>query len=93
MGARRLEWKCDALNQRSLTAAESLGFRFEGVLRNHLSVKGRSRDTAYFAMTDEDWPVVRPTLERWLYETDRDSSGRPLAALSEMMQTALKRGA
>lgn len=93
LGARRLEWKCDALNQRSRTAAARLGFRFEGVLRNHMIVKGRSRDTTYFAMTDEDWRVARPTLERWLYQTGRDSAGKPLAALSEMMQTAVKRGA
>jgi RimJ/RimL family protein N-acetyltransferase len=53
---RRVEWKCDALNERSRQAAERLGFAFEGVFRNHMIVKGYSRDTAWFAMTDDEWP-------------------------------------
>jgi RimJ/RimL family protein N-acetyltransferase len=53
---RRVEWKCDALNERSRRAAERLGFSFEGVFRNHMIVKGYNRDTAWFAMTDDEWP-------------------------------------
>lgn len=76
---RRAEWKCDALNARSRAAARRLGFRFEGIFRNHLIVKGRSRDTAWYAMTDAEWPAVRPNLEHWLYGDDQ---GVPLSALN-----------
>ena len=54
-GYRRFEWKCNALNRPSRRAAERFGFSFEGVFRNHMIVKGRNRDTAWFAMTDGDW--------------------------------------
>jgi RimJ/RimL family protein N-acetyltransferase len=65
-GYRRVEWKCDALNARSRAAAERLGFTFEGVFRQHMIVKGRNRDTAWFSMLDGEWPRVRANLERWL---------------------------
>ncbi len=68
LGYRRYEWKCDALNAPSRSAAVRLGFRFEGVFRQAVVTKGRNRDTAWFAMTDGDWsgavpglrPVARP---------------------------------
>ncbi len=63
---RRVEWKCDALNARSRAAAERLGFAFEGVFRQHMIVKGRNRDTAWFSMLDSEWPRVRANIERWL---------------------------
>jgi RimJ/RimL family protein N-acetyltransferase len=66
LGCRRVEWKCDALNTRSRAAALRLGFRFEGVFRQHMIVKGRNRDTAWFALMDRDWPAVRDHMERWL---------------------------
>ncbi len=59
LGYRRVEWKCDALNARSRQAALRLGFRFEGIFRQHCIVKGRNRDTAWFAMLDTDWPRIR----------------------------------
>jgi RimJ/RimL family protein N-acetyltransferase len=59
---RRVEWKCDSLNARSRRAAERLGFTFEGVFRNHMIVKGRNRDTAWFAMTDDEWPDRKQAL-------------------------------
>ena len=86
LGARRLEWKCDSLNERSRSAALRLGFRFEGVFRNHMIVKGRNRDTAYYAMTDADWDHVRPVLEDWLYDADRDPAGRPVHSLTDAMR-------
>ena len=64
---RRVEWKCDSLNARSRAAALRLGFQFEGIFRQHMIVRGRNRDTAWFAMTDGDWPRVKGNLERWLY--------------------------
>lgn len=65
-GYRRVEWKCDALNQRSCEAATRLGFEFEGIFRQHLIVKGRNRDTAWFAMLDDEWSRARPAFEAWL---------------------------
>ena len=66
LGHRRVEWKCDALNERSRAAALRLGFTYEGIFRNHMIVKGRNRDTAWFAMTIEEWPAAAGAFERWL---------------------------
>jgi len=66
LGYRRVEWKCDALNARSRTAALRLGFTFEGVFRRHMIVKGHNRDTAWFSMLDTGWPSVRDAIDRWL---------------------------
>jgi RimJ/RimL family protein N-acetyltransferase len=81
LACRRMEWKCDALNQRSREAALRLGFVFEGVFRNHMIVKGRNRDTAWYSITDSEWPQVKERLETWLYRTPRDAAGRPLTGL------------
>ena len=58
-GYRRYEWKCNALNMPSRRAAQRFGFGFEGIFRQHMVVKGSNRDTAWFAMTDGDWPALR----------------------------------
>ena len=68
LGNRRVEWKCDALNARSRAAAERLGFTFEGVFRQHMIIKERNRDTAWYAMLDHEWPAIRANFERWLAE-------------------------
>ena len=68
---RRIEWKCDALNTASRRAAVRLGFAFEGVFRQHMLVKRRNRDTAWYALLDGDWPRVRRNMERWLYSGER----------------------
>lgn len=65
-GYRRFEWKCDALNRPSRRAAERFGFSYEGVFRQATVVKGRNRDTAWFAMTDGDWQCLRPAWKAWL---------------------------
>ena len=79
LGCRRVEWKCDALNERSRVAALRLGFTFEGVFRQHMIVKGRNRDTAWFSMLDREWAMARAAFARWL---DADPSARPpLASL------------
>lgn len=75
---RRVEWKCDALNARSRAAAERLGFRYEGLFRQHMIVKGRSRDTAWFSMLADDWPRIKHAMHRWLYETGSGTSLRTL---------------
>jgi len=73
---RRYEWKCNALNAPSRAAALRLGFTFEGIFRQHMIVKGRSRDTAWYSMLDSDWPSRRRELERWLAPDNFDPDGR-----------------
>ncbi len=81
LGYRRYEWKCDALNAPSRRAAARLGFVFEGVFHNHMIIKGRSRDTAWLAMLDSDWPARRAAFERWLDRANFDGDGRQKARL------------
>lgn len=66
LGYRRLEWKCDALNEPSRRAAARLGFTHEGRFRNAIVYKGRSRDTDWFSITDAEWPAIATSLELWL---------------------------
>jgi RimJ/RimL family protein N-acetyltransferase len=82
LGYRRYEWKCDALNAPSRKAAERLGFAFEGIWRNALVVKGRNRDTAWYAMTDQDWRLLAPAHAQWLAETHTSPQRRPLGELT-----------
>jgi RimJ/RimL family protein N-acetyltransferase len=81
LGNRRVEWKCDALNARSRAAAERLGFTFEGIFRQHMIIKGRNRDTAWYSMLDREWPAVRANVERWLDEDPPPSLRESNAAL------------
>ena len=86
LGYRRYEWKCDALNAPSRAAAERLGFLYEGTFRQATHYKGRNRDTAWFAFTDGDWPVVGGALKTWLAPENFDPEGeqkRGLAAIRE----------
>ena len=66
LGYRRYEWKCNSLNAPSRRAALRLGFTFEGTFRQHMIVRGRNRDTAWFSMLDGEWPVAKSAFERWL---------------------------
>ena len=75
LGYRRYEWKCDALNAPSRAAAQRLGFSFEGVFRKAIVYKGRSRDTAWYAITDDEWPAVRTAFEQWLAPENFDAHG------------------
>jgi RimJ/RimL family protein N-acetyltransferase len=84
LGYRRLEWKCDSLNAPSRRAAERFGFVFEGVFRQHMVVKGRNRDTAWYAMTDGDWPLRRAAFEAWLSPENFTLAGRQRRSLSEI---------
>ena len=83
-GYRRFEWKCDALNRPSRRAAQRFGFSFEGVFRQHLVVKGRNRDTAWFAMTDGDWACLRPAWAAWLDPANFDAAGGQRRALGDL---------
>ncbi|MGD1016346.1 MAG: GNAT family protein [Roseiarcus sp.] len=84
LGYRRYEWKCDDLNAPSKRAAARLGFVFEGVFRQHMIVKGRSRDTAWFSMLDAEWPARRAAFERWLAPDNFDDAGRQKVSLTRL---------
>jgi len=84
LGYRRYEWKCNALNAPSRRAALRFGFRFEGVFRQHMIVKGRNRDTAWFSMLDSEWPVRKANFERWLDPSNFGEDGRQKVALSRL---------
>jgi RimJ/RimL family protein N-acetyltransferase len=86
LGYRRLEWKCDSLNAASRSAALRLGFTFEGVFRQHMIVKGRNRDTAWYAILDEEWPRLRNAYKAWLSEENFDAAGRQRAPLSAFVK-------
>ena len=83
LGYRRYEWKCDNANAASRRAAERFGFTFEGVFRNDMMVKGRSRDTAWYAMTDADWPLLKTGFETWLASENFDGAGRQAKRLED----------
>jgi RimJ/RimL family protein N-acetyltransferase len=91
LGMRRLEWKCDALNAPSRRAADRFGFIFEGVFRQHMIVKGRNRDTAWYAIIDKDWPPIRKAFEDWLKPDNFDSDGRQKRRLAGLRRVAGKR--
>jgi RimJ/RimL family protein N-acetyltransferase len=88
LGYRRLEWKCDALNAASRRAAERFGFRFEGVFRNHMVVKGRNRDTAWYGITDDEWLAIRAGFEAWLAPENFDGEGVQRRRLRELIAEA-----
>ncbi|HLK68921.1 MAG TPA: GNAT family protein [Bryobacteraceae bacterium] len=86
LGYRRYEWKCNALNAPSRRAALRLGFRFEGVFRQHMIVKGRNRDTAWYSMIDSEWPARKQAFEQWLAPSNFDAAGAQKCSLSDLMQ-------
>jgi RimJ/RimL family protein N-acetyltransferase len=86
LGYRRFEWKCDALNQPSRRAAERFGFVYEGVFRQHMVIKDRNRDTAWFSIVDGEWPLVRAAFEAWLEAENFDGEGRQRISLVEIRE-------
>jgi RimJ/RimL family protein N-acetyltransferase len=86
LGYRRYEWKCNDLNSPSKRAALRYGFAFEGVFRQHMIVKGRNRDTAWFAMLDSEWPRRREAFQRWLDPANFDSAGRQQVSLMSLRE-------
>jgi RimJ/RimL family protein N-acetyltransferase len=81
LGYRRYEWKCNAENLPSRRAAERLGFTFEGIFRQHMVIKGRNRDTAWYAMLDREWPARKRAFEAWLDSANFDAEGRQRRSL------------
>ncbi len=82
LGYRRFEWKCHNDNEPSKKAAVRFGFRFEGIFRSHMIMKGQNRDTAWFAMTSEDWPAIKQEYVRWLRPENFDANGAQKSRLS-----------
>jgi RimJ/RimL family protein N-acetyltransferase len=91
LGYRRYEWKCDALNTLSRAAAQRLGFSFEGIFRQAVIYKGRSRDTAWYAAIDGEWPVLERAFLRWLDPGNFDERGNQRLRLSELTAPIVKR--
>jgi len=90
LGYRRYEWKCDALNAPSRAAAQRLGFSFEGVFRQATVYKGRSRDTAWYATIDSEWPELERAFLRWLDPANFDPQGNQRLRLSDLTAPTLK---
>jgi RimJ/RimL family protein N-acetyltransferase len=84
LGYRRFEWKCNNANEPSRRAARRFGFVFEGVFRQHLIVKGRNRDTAWFSMIDGEWPARKAAFERFLSPANFDADGKQKLSLSSL---------
>src|SRR5689334_1227130 len=84
LGYRRYEWKCNALNAPSMRAARRFGFTFEGIFRQHMIVKGRNRDTAWFSMLDVEWPDRKANFESWLDPANFGPDGRQKVSLSTL---------
>jgi RimJ/RimL family protein N-acetyltransferase len=82
LGYRRVEWKCNAFNEPSRRAARRLGFEFEGLFRQHMIIKQRNRDTAWYAMIDRDWLRIKRNMERWLYPVHAEDQSLSLSELN-----------
>jgi RimJ/RimL family protein N-acetyltransferase len=94
LGYRRYEWKCNGLNAPSRRAALRFGFRFEGLFRQHMIVKGRNRDTAWFSIIDTEWPTRKAMFEAWLAPENFDDEGRQKQSLGDIraqQDTGLRR--
>lgn len=87
-GYRRVEWKCNAANERSRNAALRFGFTFEGTFRQHMIVRGKSRDTAWFSLLDHEWPATRIGFERWLAPENVDAAGIQITRLGDLIAAA-----
>lgn len=90
LGYRRCEWKCDHLNAPSRAAAERLGFRYEGTFRKATHYKGRSRDTAWLAITEDEWSVLEDSFQAWLADENFDSDGHQRQTLRELRQSSVQ---
>jgi RimJ/RimL family protein N-acetyltransferase len=86
LGYRRYEWKCNFDNLASKRAAERFGFTFEGIFRNDMVAKGRSRDTAWYSITDKEWPALRIALDQWLADDNFARDGGQIRTLESFRQ-------
>ena len=86
LGYRRVEWKCNAQNAASRRAADRFGFAYEGTFLQHLIVKGRNRDTAWYSILDGEWPPIRAAFEAWLSPANFDADGGQRTSLAKEMR-------
>lgn len=86
LGYRRYEWKCNNENIPSRKAAERFGFKFEGVFRQHLIVKGKNRDTAWFSIIDKEWPSLKLGYQQWLSDENFDQNGQQIKKLNDCIK-------
>ncbi|OSQ35771.1 GNAT family N-acetyltransferase [Thalassospira mesophila] len=87
LGYRRYEWKCDDQNLPSRAAAARYGFVYEATFRQHMVYKGRNRDTAWFSITDQEWPIVRAAFEAWLAPQNFDANGKQVSSLQNLRKS------
>ncbi|WP_233972037.1 GNAT family N-acetyltransferase [Pectobacterium versatile] len=85
---RRCGWKCDSLHQSAISAAERLGFRYEGTLRQTQVSKGHSRDVRWYSIIDSEWPAISQAMQWWLHPSNLDDLGRQKKRLSEFMPSS-----
>src|SRR5262245_48398876 len=85
LGYRRYEWKCDSLNAPSRRAALRLGFTFESIFRQAIVYRGRNRDTAWFSITDKEWPALKRAYEAWLAPANFDAGGKQKPRLADLI--------
>lgn len=85
LGYRRMQWRCNALNEKSRNTARRLGFRFEGIFYNHLIFKGKNRDTAWYSILDDEWPEVRSIIQQWLSDSNFDANDNAGSSLTDRM--------
>jgi RimJ/RimL family protein N-acetyltransferase len=83
LGYRRLQWKCNTENEASKKAAKRFGFTSEGLLRQHMITKGKSRDTALFSVIDKEWPKRKMSFEKWLDEKNFNDDGKQRLKLED----------
>lgn len=88
-GYRRYQWRCNSLNLPSRKAAQRLGLSYEGTFRQVSIVKGRNRDTAWFAAIDQEWPALKTKFEKFLAVANFDDQGKPILSLSELTRPLL----
>jgi len=84
MGYRRYEWKCNALNAPSRKAADRYGFTYEGLFRQHMIIKGRNRDTAWYSIVDGEWPRIKAAFEAWLAPDNFTPDGQQKKSLAAL---------
>ncbi len=89
LGYRRYEWKCNALNQPSRDAGQRLGMSYEGVFRQATVVKGQNRDTAWYAVIDQEWPALDKAFQSWLAPDNFEPDGKQRLALSTLTRPLL----
>lgn len=90
MGYRRYEWKCDSHNAPSRAAAQRFGFSYEGLFRQHMVNRKRTRDTAWFSIIDSEWPALNAAFSKWLAPENFDAEGRQRVALSSLTAPLVK---